>query len=98
MWLVIGSLAAMGGSFYFNWLILGSDFINHPLDLRGMRRAEKRAFVKKHRFHTLGMGAAVTLLLLIPILGAVLLTTAVAGSVLLHRRVTARSDGGMERG
>jgi CysZ protein len=83
---VIGSLVATVASTYFNLLILGGDFVAFPLDLRGMRRAEKRAFIKRFRFHTLGLGAAVILLLLIPVVGAVLLTTAVTGSVLLHRR------------
>jgi CysZ protein len=83
---VIGSLVAMCGSMYFNLMVLGGDFVNFPLDLRGMRRAEKRAFAKRFRYHTLGQGAAVMLLLFVPIVGAVLLTTAVTGSVLLHRR------------
>ncbi|MBT4866725.1 MAG: hypothetical protein HON53_16600 [Planctomycetaceae bacterium] len=83
---VIGSLVATVASTYFNLLILGGDFVAFPLDLRGTRRAKKRAFVKRFRFHTLGLGAAVILLMLIPVVGAVLLTTAVTGSVLLHRR------------
>jgi CysZ protein len=83
---IVGSLVATCGSTYFNLLILGGDFVAFPLDLRGMRRAEKRAFVKRFRYHTLGLGAAVILLMLIPVVGAVLLTTAVTGSVLLHRR------------
>lgn len=83
---VIGSLVATIGSTYFNLLILGGDFVAFPLDLRGIRRAEKRAFIKRFRYHTLGLGAAVILLMLIPVVGAVLLTTAVTGSVLLHRR------------
>lgn len=83
---VVGSIVAMCGSTYFNLMILGGDFVNFPLDLRGMRRAEKRAYTRRFRYHTLGLGAVVTLLLLVPVVGAVLLTTAVTGSVLLHRR------------
>ena len=84
---VIGSVAAMCGSFYFNFLVLGSEFFVFPLDLRGRLRVEKRQFVRQHRYHTLGLGAAVMFLLLLPIIGSVLLTTAVTGSVLLHRRL-----------
>ena len=83
---VIGSLVAICGSTYFNLMILGGDFVAFPLDLRGMRRAEKKAYAKQFRYHTLGLGAAVILLMLVPVVGAVLLTTAVTGSVLLHRR------------
>jgi uncharacterized protein involved in cysteine biosynthesis len=83
---VIGSLVAICGSTYFNLMILGGDFVAFPLDLRGMRRAEKKAYAKQFRYHTLGLGAAVILLILVPVVGAVLLTTAVTGSVLLHRR------------
>jgi uncharacterized protein involved in cysteine biosynthesis len=89
---VIGSVAAMCGSFYFNFLILGSEFLVFPLDLRGRLRVEKRQFVRQHRYHTLGLGAAVMLLLLLPIIGSVLLTTAVTGSVLLHRRLIFQSS------
>jgi CysZ protein len=84
---LIGSIAAIFGSLYFNSMILGGEFIAYPLDLRGMRRAEKRDFVRRNRFHTLGLGASVMLLILIPMVGAVLLTTAVTGSVLLYHRL-----------
>ena len=88
---VLGSLVAAACSFYFAFLILGGDFLSYPLDIRGMRRSEKRAFCKRHRFHTLGLGAVVTPLLFVPVVGAVLLTTAVTGSVLLHRRLTSNN-------
>jgi uncharacterized protein involved in cysteine biosynthesis len=34
---LIGSIAAIFGSLYFNSMILGGKFIAYPLDLRGMR-------------------------------------------------------------
>lgn len=90
---VVGSVAAVCGSFYFNCLVLGSEFFAFPQDLRGKVRVEKRRFARENRYHTLGVGAAVILVLLIPVLGAVLLTTAVTGTVLLYRRLTPDDSG-----
>jgi CysZ protein len=84
----VGTLAAAAGSLYFTALTLGSDYLDFPLALRGMRRAEKRAFIRGHRPHALGLGAAVLLLALVPVLGSFVLATAAAGAVLLHRRLT----------
>ncbi len=84
----IGSVVGVCGSYYFNCFTFGLDFLDHPLALRGMRRGEKRAFAKRHRAHTLGLGTAVLAITLLPVINAVLLTTAVAGAVLLHRRLT----------
>ncbi len=84
---VIGSIAALGLTLYFDSFILGREYFDYPLSLRGLDRAQKKAFVKAHRGHTLGMGAAVMALMTVPVLGAVLLTSAVAGAVLLHRKL-----------
>ncbi len=84
---VIGSLAAMCGALYFNSYVFGRDFLDYPLALRGMRRKDKHAFCHRHRWHTLGLGGVVLLLGLVPLLGAVVLTTAVTGAVLLGRRL-----------
>jgi CysZ protein len=86
---VVGSAAALVGGGYVTCFTLGEDFFDHPLGLRGYRRAEKLAFCRRHRAHTLGLGAAVFLVSLVPVLGSVLLTTAAVGAVLLHRRLTA---------
>lgn len=82
---VVGSIAAVCGALYFDCLILGRDFLQFPTALRDMCRHETRRFTRLHRYHTLGLGAAVLLCSLIPVLGAVLLTTAVTGAVLLHQ-------------
>jgi len=84
---LVGSVAAICGVFYFNGYIFGRDFLDFPLALRGMRRKEKRAFCRRHRWHTLGLGTVVMLLGLVPLLGALVLTTATTGAVLLHRRL-----------
>jgi len=85
----IGSILGICGGYYFNCFTFGLDFFDHPLALRGVRRREKRAFAKRHRAHTLGLGTAVLALTLLPVVNAVLLTTAVTGAVLLHRRLAA---------
>ena len=92
---VFGSIIALCGALYFNCYIFGRDYLDYPLALRGMRRKEKHQFARQHRAHTLGLGAVVLLFNLIPILGAVVLTTAATGAVLLYRRLkpaTARSS------
>jgi uncharacterized protein involved in cysteine biosynthesis len=84
---VIGSILAFCGSLYITCSSLGKDYFDFPLALRGKRRQEKRAYFKARRWHTLGLGLAVILLHLVPIVGSIFLTTAAAGSVLLYRRM-----------
>jgi CysZ protein len=84
---VLGSVVGTAGGLYFDCWLLGRDYLAYPLDLRGRRRAEKLAFARRHRGQTLGLGAAVLLFNFVPLLGPVLLTTAVAGAVLLHREL-----------
>lgn len=83
----VGSVLALVGGFYFNSFVLGREFFDYPLALRGWRRPEKLAFARERRANTCGLGLAVMGLYLVPFVGAVFLTTAVAGSVLLHRRI-----------
>src|SRR6185436_8379966 len=90
---VVGSVAAVGGSLYFDSWVLGLDYFEYPLGLRGKTRWEMRQFCKAHRPQTLGLGAAVLLLALLPVISAVFLTTAATGAVLLHRRLSAAPAG-----
>ncbi|MCX7424721.1 MAG: EI24 domain-containing protein [Planctomycetia bacterium] len=83
----LGSVVGLAGSYYFSCSTLGRDYFDHPMSLRGMRRREKLQFARRHRAHVLGLGTAVALVTLVPIVNAVLLTTAVTGAVLLHRRL-----------
>lgn len=84
---VVGSVIAVGGSLYFDCWVLGLDYFEYPLGLRGKARAEMRQFCRAHRPQTLGLGAAVLLMALLPVISAVFLTTAATGAVLLHRRL-----------
>ncbi len=85
---VLGSIVAFAASFYFDAVLLGMECLDYPLSMRGKRRDEKVAFVRRHRPHTLGLGAVILGFGMIPILGAVLMVGAVVGAVLLHRRAT----------
>ena len=83
----IGSLLGICGSWYFNCFTLGLEYLDYPMALRGMRRKEQRAVAKRHRPATLGLGSTVLATALIPVVGAVLLTTAVVGAVLLYHQL-----------
>ena len=88
----IGSVVGVAGSLYFDSMLFGEDYFDYPLALRGKRRHEKKDFIRRNRYYTLGLGAAVFLANFIPLVGAVLLATAVVGAVLLHRRLEATPD------
>ena len=83
----IGSLAAFTIGLYIDSYILGSEFLGIPLELRGKRWPERQEFARTWRGATLGIGANVTGLMFIPIVGAVFQTTTVVGAVLIHRRL-----------
>jgi len=74
-------------SFYIDFFVFGYEYFEIPLSLRGVRRKEKRAMARQHRPRVLGLGAAVFLMNMVPIVGSVFLTTAAVGAVLLHRRI-----------
>jgi len=85
----IGSTVGAGVALYFDGFILGYEYLDFPLALRGLRRREKLAFAKHHRGQTLGLGWAVLLMNFVPLLGAIGLASAAAGAVILHRRMLA---------
>jgi CysZ protein len=90
---LVGAPLAVVGDFSFTWFLFGADYLDFPLALRGWRRPDKRRFCREHLPHTLGLGAVVFLLQLIPLVGALFLTTAVVGAVLLHRRLATQPAG-----
>jgi CysZ protein len=73
----VGSVIGAAGSYYFTCTTLGLDYFEYPLALRGKRRSEMKAFARRHRAHTLGMGTGVAVVSFVPLVNAVLLTTAV---------------------
>ena len=88
----IGSILGIAGSLYFDSLLFGEDYLDYPLALRGKRRQEKQEFLKGHRASVLGLGVAVLLVSFIPVVGAVLLASAVVGAVLLYRRLQPQAE------
>lgn len=87
----LGTVVGLASSYYFTCFTLGLEYWEYPLALRGLRRGEMREFARRHRAQTLGLGTMVTLMALVPLVNAVLLTTAVTGAVLLHRRLAGMS-------
>lgn len=84
---VLGAVLALTGSIAFDCAVFGGEFLGLPMALRGLRRDEQRQVLRQHRPQVLGLGASVLLFNLIPLVGSVLVTTAVVGAVLLHRRL-----------
>ncbi len=84
---VVGPVAAVCIGGYFNSMVYGMDYLDYPQALRARGRVVQRHFARRHRAHTLGLGACVTLIAFVPILNALFLTTAATGAVLLYRRL-----------
>jgi len=80
----IGSALAITLGAYVDAYVLGGEFIGYPLELRGQRWLQRQQYAKQHLSATLGLGSVVSLMMFVPILGAVLQATAVVGSVLLY--------------
>jgi uncharacterized protein involved in cysteine biosynthesis len=97
---VVGSIVALIIGLYVNAFILGSEFFGYPLELRGVRWRDRQRIAKAHLGTTLGLGAVVSLLFLIPILGPAIHATSVVGAVLLFRRInglpTTRAEAGLD--
>ncbi len=85
--LVGGPLALAAGAVVDAWFF-GREFFQIPLAVRGQDRDALKAFTRRHRATTLGLGLATLLISLVPILSSVLLTTSVVGAVLLRRRLS----------
>ena len=83
----IGAPVALAYSLYFQILTCGRDQFSHSLSLRGKHRAERAAFCRQYLPHTLGLGTVVLAMEFIPVVGALFMVTAAAGSVILYRRL-----------
>lgn len=83
----IGAPVALAYSLYFQILTCGRDQFSFPLSLRGKGRAERIEFCREHLPHTMGVGTVVLVMEFIPIIGAIFMVTAAAGTVVLHRRL-----------
>ena len=86
----IGAPLALALGLYFDCFVFGMDYLDYPQALRARGRRVQRAFARRHRAATLGLGSSVMLLTFIPLLSPVLLTTAATGAVLLYRKLEER--------
>ena len=84
---LIGPACAAAAVPLFNSLVAGYEFLDYPMVVRGQRRKERRRFARRHRWYTVGVGASVLCLLLIPFVGAMMLCTTAAGTSVLYRRL-----------
>ena len=84
---IIGAPVALAFGLYFDGFVFGMDYLDYPQALRARGRSVQRAFARRHRAATLGLGTSVMLITFIPLLSPVLLTTAATGAVLLYREL-----------
>lgn len=77
----------------FNSLVAGYEFLDYPMVVRGQRRKQRRQFARQYRWYTIGVGASILCLLLIPFLGAMMLCTTAAGTAVLYHRLEEHSQG-----
>ncbi len=83
----VGAPLALAFGLYFDCFVFGMDYLDYPQALRARGRRVQRAFARRHRAATLGLGSSVMLLTFVPLLSPVLLTTATTGAVLLYRKL-----------
>ena len=83
---VVGPLISLFGGIAFTSWIMGLDYLGFPLALRGYPRWRQYPFGVANSARVVGLGLFVSICELIPILGAIPLTSAVIGAVLLHRK------------
>ena len=86
----VGAPLALALGLYFDCFVFGMDYLDYPQALRARGRRVQRAFARRHRAATLGLGSSVMLLTFIPLLSPILLTTAATGAVLLYRKLEER--------
>ena len=83
-----GILSLIIGTAFSCW-IMGLDYLGYPLALRGLPRWRQYPFALQNNSRAIGLGLFVSTCEIVPIFGAIPLTTAVIGAVLLHRKCIA---------
>jgi uncharacterized protein involved in cysteine biosynthesis len=83
---VIGGILSFVVGMLFTCWIMGLDYLGYPLALRGLPRWRQYPFGWQNSSRAIGLGLFVSTCELIPILGAIPLTSAVVGAVLLQRK------------
>lgn len=85
-----GILSFIVGTIFTCW-IMGLDYLGYPLALRGLPRWSQYPFGWQNSSRAIGLGLFVSICEFIPILGAIPLTSAVVGAVLLQRKCRMQS-------
>lgn len=83
----IGTLVGVPLVFLGDAWVLGSDYLAHPLNLRGRTFGERQKYLRAHTPETIGIGAVVLPLGLVPVLGGLVSACTVIGAVLLYREM-----------
>jgi CysZ protein len=83
---VVGPLISLFGGIAFTSWMMGLDYLGFPLALRGYPRWRQYPLAWPFLGHVLGLGTFVSICELVPIVGALPLTMAVLGAVLLARK------------
>ena len=74
-------------STFLGILFLGFDYLDYPLDARGVPVPSRIGWMVRHAGATLGYGGVLFVLLLVPLLGTIVLPLTVAGAALLAHRL-----------
>ncbi len=88
--LLLNLIPGLGGLIYSGlaWLVtsffLALEFIDYPLDRRGLSLGQKMAYVRSMGWGWLGFGSAVLVMGLVPVLNFALLSLAAVGGTLLY--------------
>ncbi len=90
----IGTVVGVPLVFIGDAWVLGSDFLAHPLNLRGRTFGERQRFLRRHARVTVGIGTVVVPLGLIPVVGGLVTACTVIGAVLLYRELEDAPDAG----
>lgn len=81
-------------STFLGILFLGYDYLDYPLDARGVPVPSRFGWMIRHADATLGYGSVLFLILLVPLLGTLILPLTVAGAALLAHRLDSRHPTG----
>ena len=84
---VLGTLAGLFAALAADALVMGNDFMGHPMKLRGMAFSERRDFVRRHLPETMGIGLVTLPLGIVPVVGGFVAAFSLVGTVLLYREL-----------
>jgi CysZ protein len=86
---VVGAALAVVVGLVLGGRLLVLELTGTPFAARGLRLRDRRRAIRRHRMRTLGFGAAVSALFLVPFAPVVLMPAAVAGATVLSRALLA---------